>query len=619
MPGAPSGNPEGPLLSRVPLHTCTPWLIACLALTCSSLVARAVVPARDGSLSPAVRAASDAGLFAIPDRTGLRTSTAPADWWVPVVLVGFADSTIKYSPGAFTASILDTTHSTPTGSVPDYYQWATGGRVRFRGEVVASVQLPRPESYYGNLANGLSTNTPRNDYGLVVDAMIAADSAVDWNRFDRDGDGFVDMVWIVHAGLGGEGTQSRQSLWSITSRLSQGWGGGTSYATADLVPNSSTRHVRVDRFTILPEISMFQPGGLSEIGVFCHEFGHALGLPDLYDTTTLGGAANVGPGNWSLMSSGVYGGDGHSPQYPVHMGGWALQFLGLQQLQRPSKDTLVVLSPLSRGGPLFDLSFQGESRLEHFLVEARYKEGFDRNLPASGLLVTQVDDGVIGSRVISNRVISSLLPAYRVVEGDGDFDLVAGVNRGDASDVLPGSGNVSMLDDDTTPWLRTFAGAPTNLSIDTIRRAGSTTIADLHVRAAGWLPIEDSTEPGFTPVSGAGHGRRALIDGFGASSRRTETRARVCRRCDCERAALRGSGVHRRPSPTAPRGRTIPFSPRCPWAESRLHGPTCATEAPRSTTGPVWTARGPPSSRSPLPTPTAWRPPSPPTSAAGSS
>src|SRR5262249_13191332 len=148
---------------------------------------------------------------------------------------------------------------------------------------------------------------PNNDYGMFRDAISACDDSVDFSRFDLDGDGFVDMLWLVHAGPGAEVTGRRGDFWSITSRATGGWNLGTAAVSNDFIPGTEV-HIRLDRFTMLPELSGFHAGQLNEIGVFCHEFGHALGLPDLYDTSVLGGAANTGPGNWALMSSGAYGG-----------------------------------------------------------------------------------------------------------------------------------------------------------------------------------------------------------------------------------------------------------------------------------------------------------------------
>ncbi len=438
--------------------------------------------------------------------------TAQTDWLVPVIMVGFADSTLKYGPAALQYAIFDTTHATATGSMVDYYDWASLGRLRVRGEVVAAVTLPNPENYYTYDSYGLNVlATPNNNWGLVRDAVRAVDSLVDWNRYDRDGDGFVDMLWIVHAGLGAELTGNRRNFYSNTARMGYGWSFGGVLETDDVVNGALTLKVRVDRFSILPEISGFHPGNLSEIGVYCHEFGHALGLPDLYDTSSLGGAANVGPGNWSLMSTGAYGGDGHSPEYPVHPGAWPSLYLGWTSADRPTTDSTLALTPVVDGGHVVEFSYQGEPDPEHFLVESREQAGFDRNLPNRGLVVYQVDDAAIGARLSSNRVNAGLTPGLRLVEGDGDGDLMSGRNRGDSSDPLPGALGVTHLDDDTSPSLRSISGAVTNLALEDVSLLPGGASAFFRVRATGWEDPKQDPDPGFSPIPDPGRSHHAFV------------------------------------------------------------------------------------------------------------
>ncbi len=469
-------------------------------------------PPLGGVLPAVVHQAAAAGIFDLPARPALGTSANLSDWLVPVIMVSFTDSTLRHGPGELRSALFDTTHATATGSVPDYFEWASRGHLRFRGEVVGAVQLPHPENYYTNDSYGLNPlSTPNNNWGLIRDALFAADSLVDWNRYDRDGDGFVDMLWIVHAGLGAELTGSRRNFYSNTARLGSGWSFGGVIETADLLNGSISQKVRVDRFAVLPEISGFKPGALSEIGVFCHEFGHALGLPDLYDTAALGGAVNVGPGNWSLMSTGAYGGDGRSPEYPVHPGAWPSLYLGWSAAARPVRDSVATLVPVADGGQILEYSFQGEASSEHFLVESRERSGFDRNLPGRGLVIYQVDEAAIGARLAANRVNSGPTPGLRLLEGDGDDDLGDGLNRGDGNDPLPGALGVTRLDDDTSPSLRSVSGAVTNLVLDGIQPATGGTTANFHVRAPGWEPISTASDPAFSPLPDPGRSRHAFV------------------------------------------------------------------------------------------------------------
>ena len=160
-------------------------------------------------------------------------------WTVPVILVDFTDQPLTYSnTSEWDRALFDTTGSTPTGSVFDYYQWVSGNRLRVIGKVVAVVHLDQTKGYYANNSWGLSSSTPLNSAGALMDALGKCEKQVNWSDFDRDLDGYVDMMWVLHSGLGGENVVTRQDLWSMTSRLSA-WSGSGAYTTSDPVPGST--------------------------------------------------------------------------------------------------------------------------------------------------------------------------------------------------------------------------------------------------------------------------------------------------------------------------------------------------------------------------------------------
>jgi immune inhibitor A len=470
------------------------------------------MPLRSGALPPEVQSAFEAGLFALPAHpTGPGSSAAVQPvWFVPVVLAGFTDQPVTYPGSDFEHALFDTLGTTATGSVFDYYQWVSGQRIRVIGKVVATVTLPHEKAYYGNGSWGLSaTSTPNNTAGAIRDAIVAADPQVDWGPFDMDHDGFVDMLWVIHSGLPGEATQARDNLWSITSRLTA-WSGTGAYSTNDPIPGVPFSHIRIDRFSILPELSAFRPGQRSEIGVFCHEFGHALGLPDLYDTSTRGVSGNVGLGDWSLMATGGYGSDGSGPEYPAHLGAWPMLFLGWTTKVRPTLDSLITMGPIENGHPIIELWFQGESNSEHFLIENRRRLSFDRNLRGEGLLLYHVDDAAIGLGIPANRVIGGANRAMELIPADGQPDLINGLNRGDVRDPFPGGLGVTRIDDFTIPSLQTFAQEVTNLALKDITPIGDDTRFMAQVRAPGWLPAEDHSLGTYQPVASFGPATRAV-------------------------------------------------------------------------------------------------------------
>lgn len=470
----------------------------------------ATMPPQHGPVPDILAEGFKSGLFSVPAPPGLGTQQATAvqsEWVVPVILVDFTDQALRpeSTPAHWDSALFDTTGSRATGSVFDYYKWVSGGRLRITGKVVATIHLSGTKNFYANSSWGLNRlSTPRNIYGAVGEALAYADQSVNWAPYDQDHDGYVDMVWVVHSGFGGENIVVPDNLWSITSTTSE-WANGGVFETNDPFLNTNT-HMRISRFSVMPELSAIHPGQLCEIGVFCHEFGHALGLPDLYDTNS--GSRNVGPGNWSLMSTGSYGTDGQSPEYPAHMGAWPSLFLGWTRTVKPTTDTLIVLPPLENGGPVLDLWFQGESSPEHFLVENRQRLGFDRNLPSEGLIVYHVDDGVIGQRIANNKVNVGPTMGYKLVEADGHEDLVLGPSHGDDSDPFPGSAHVVNVTDDTTPNLKTNTGAMTNLALTSIGTLGDNMRFNARVRSRGWSAARQV--PGEPFTSGLG-GRGARL------------------------------------------------------------------------------------------------------------
>lgn len=485
----------------------------------------AVMPTRTGIIPPEVAQAFDARVFELPERSDrLGTSAVQTVWNIPVILVGFSDQPLSptlyggLTPAQhFDRTLFDTTGVTATGSVFDYYRWVSGQRIRVVGKVVATVTLTAPKNYYANNNWGLGFQAPRNMYGFVSNTLQFADTSVDWRPFDKDGDGFVDMVWVVHSGFPGEATLARDNLWSVTSRLTS-WPSGESFETRTPRPGAPSIRMRIDRFAVLPELSAIRPGALTEIGVYCHEFGHALGLPDLYDTSTLGGGLNSGTGNWSLMGTGSYGTDGLSPEFPAHLGAWPLRWLGWRESVRPTHDSLIVQAPLAEGAPIVEFWFQGESNPEYFLIENRQRLSFDRNLPSEGLIVYQIDETVMTPvAVAANRVNAGLSPGLRLVEADGLGDIPIGRNRGDSHDPFPGFFQRTMFDDFTTPSTRTFRGAVTNIGLREIEPAGDDMRYRLQVRSPGWEPPVNTIAGEFSPIWPSGPANRAVFTADGST------------------------------------------------------------------------------------------------------
>ncbi|MEV3860932.1 immune inhibitor A domain-containing protein [Streptomyces sp. NPDC050095] len=231
-------------------------------------------------------------------------------------------------------------------SLKTYYEKTSSGRYSVDGEVSDWVKVDYNEARYGSNFCGAS-NCPivedlvRDGTNAWVaaqkaagksDADIKADLAQydQWDRTDHDGDGnfnepdgYIDHFQIVHAGedeSAGGGVQGGDALWAhrgyVYSR-DDGDTGPTGFKAGG-TPVGDTG-IWIGDYTMQPE-----NGGL---GVFAHEYGHDLGLPDLYDTTYIG---ENSVGFWSLMSAGSWLGQGKDSigDMPGDMTAWDKLQLG---------------------------------------------------------------------------------------------------------------------------------------------------------------------------------------------------------------------------------------------------------------------------------------------------
>ncbi|WP_406096529.1 immune inhibitor A domain-containing protein [Streptomyces sp. NBC_01013] len=225
-------------------------------------------------------------------------------------------------------------------SLKTYYEKTSSGRYSVEGEVSDWVKVPYNEARYGSNYCG-STNCA-SAWDMIKDGVNAwaADQKAkgrtpeqiktdlaqydQWDRydFDNDGnfnepDGYIDHFQIVHAGedeSAGGGVEGTNAIWAH-----RWYAYGTNAGATGPADNKAggtqigDTGIWVGDYTAQPE-----NGGL---GVFAHEYGHDLGLPDLYDTTN---TAENSVGFWSLMSAGSWLGTGKNSigDLPGDMTAW---------------------------------------------------------------------------------------------------------------------------------------------------------------------------------------------------------------------------------------------------------------------------------------------------------
>ena len=196
-------------------------------------------------------------------------------------------------------------------TVQDYFDQMAGvGNVLLEGSAQGWVTIPHSEGYYG--AQGCSSTQhdgagPGSRVQLVADALAKfmeehpdyySDPSPDafWRQYDANGDGVVDSLWIIHAGMGqeaGGGPQGAYALWSHSSDLRNTTQFKDGY---QVYQGQNGAGIVVGPYTMIPENA--------DLGVLVEEFGHNFfGLPDLY-TNDIENSI----GFWSIMSAGTYAG-----------------------------------------------------------------------------------------------------------------------------------------------------------------------------------------------------------------------------------------------------------------------------------------------------------------------
>jgi immune inhibitor A len=206
------------------------------------------------------------------------------------------------------------------------------GAYDLTGDVVDWVQLPHSEAWYaadpceaGRASDIGHPDNPRDVTQMVVDAVNAIDAAdpsFPWETYDVEDqgdinnngnffepDGVIDHFVLVHAGAGeegGGGPEGTYAVWSHSSVVDPSTGGYD-------IPGEG---IKVFNYIIQPEDA--------GVGVFAHEFGHDLGLPDLYDVVD---GAGTSIEFWDLMNTGSHSGPLFQSM-PAHMGLWDKFVLG---------------------------------------------------------------------------------------------------------------------------------------------------------------------------------------------------------------------------------------------------------------------------------------------------
>ena len=303
-----------------------------------------------------------------------------------VILAEFQDTTftIQDTKKVFTNYLMNEDHFTDSRygqnlnykGVRGYFKDCSYGQFTPEFDVVGPVKLPKPQAIYGAGKND------RVDL-LIADACSAVDGTVNFADYDVNGDGLVDLVYVIYAGHSANVTRNK-----IT----------------DIWPKSGTVNISntfdgksIRRFGVSNELTGLENKAkdketINGIGLFCHEFSHTLGLPDIYALDEEAKNQNdQGMEFWDLMDGGT---EVRNGRVPASYLAWEREVMGWMKIDELKNDSSIKnLKSIDNGGKAYKIVNPNDSN-EYIVLQSIQKgawnQGWTKDNYAKGLLAYRV-------------------------------------------------------------------------------------------------------------------------------------------------------------------------------------------------------------------------------------
>lgn len=369
-----------------------------------------------------------------------------------------------------------------TGSARDFFVQNSKGQFTPQFDVYGPVTLSQNVAYYGT--NDKTTYEDVKATEVVIEACKLLDDQINFKDYDRDGDGYVDNVYVFYAGHGEadiweEDEAEMNVIWPHAWYISAYNG---SALTLDGVKidsyGMSNETVGIDD----PDSDLYagRPDG---VGTFIHEFSHVLGLPDLYCTTDYENYKDIPftPGEWSCLDYGPYNNSGKTPPNYSMYERYALDWITPKEFTVGSTAELPVLADSNEG-----YIVKTDKATEFFLFENRQLNGWDAFLPNHGMLVWHVDfvETVFENNEVNNKKTHQyvdLVEADNIQDYPTGYNWLTGLTYGASTlkgDPFPGSKNIKKYGYATTPSLRSWSGKNLGINLTNITEsAGKITMS----------------------------------------------------------------------------------------------------------------------------------------------
>jgi len=344
-----------------------------------------------------------------------------------VLMVQFPDFEFTNSVADFN-NLMNQQNYGGIGSFKDFYYQNSYGLLTVNTLVDGIYVASNNHDYYGQNDEGGNDMYVED---LFAEVIAIADDYIDFSQFDNDGDGVADAIYMIYAGTGEASSGVPNDIWphnnpSITPITVDG--------------------VVIDSYTCSNELNGTAMAG---IGTICHEFGHALGLPDFYDTDYEGsGGQAEGTGTWDVMCGGNSNGNEASP---ANHNPLSKQMLGWLVPQTIAQDGTYTLQPATQQ----DIAFvvEAESGVEGFYLENRQYEGFDYYLQGAGMLIYHADYAYIFEHFDDNNLNAD--PSHQGF----DLEEADNENTDETGDTYPGLTSNTSFTDETAPSSELWSGS----------------------------------------------------------------------------------------------------------------------------------------------------------------
>ena len=386
----------------------------------------------------------------------MRKSAETAESQYLVILVGFKDCPFTFTNSDFDKWLNEEGYAVDggTGSVKDYYRDNSVNQFVPNFTVLGPYTLPYGQLYYAG--NDEETGEDSNPRAMIYDACNIAKEQnpdLDFSIFDNDKDGYMDNVNVIYAGYSEASTGNGDDMWPHSWTLDE-------FAiTVD--------GIVIDAYGCSAEFVGASGEKMDGIGTFTHEFGHVLGLKDMYDTDEYTDGYGLDPGDYSLFASGSYNNESRTP--PCLMAFERVQ-MGWCTPVELSESADIALLPISENVAYYINAQPNRAEgtgYEWFVFENRQKKGWDAYLPAHGLLIYHYDytDEMVEKYWNYNSPNNNSRHRCMYIKPADGIDDTNTRN----GDTYPGRSGNTEFTDNSTPNALNWAGEKTGTPITNIR------------------------------------------------------------------------------------------------------------------------------------------------------